>query len=41
MSGDWYGSRGIGGINRRDIPAGVTIQAGASFTEVFGLDDYV
>ncbi len=28
-------------INERDIPAGVTLQAGASFAEVFGLVDYV
>lgn len=32
---------GIIEINERDIPAGVTLQAGASFAEVFGLDDYV
>ena len=33
--------RGIIEINERDIPAGVTLQAGASFAEVFGLDDYM
>ena len=32
---------GIIEINERDIPAGITLQAGASFAEVFGLDDYV
>ena len=32
---------GIIEINERDIPAGVTLQAGASFAEVFGLDNYV
>ena len=32
---------GIIEINERDIPVGVTLQAGASFAEVFGLDDYV
>ena len=32
---------GIIEIDERDIPAGVTLQAGASFAEVFGLDDYV
>ena len=32
---------GIIEINERDIPAGVTLQAGTSFAEVFGLDDYV